>query len=102
MVGSILLSENYFEAASASSAEIFNWLKIKSVLTAFSLLFDGNYSNFELFLRVSVVSNLLNMYSGSYCVRTEFVVVYFPTLLSIVIAGSVLMHFSAVSPSSLL
>ena len=75
------------------------FFSIKSVLTAFSLSFDVGHT-FKSFLQVSVVSNLFNTYSGLYCVRTDFVVVCFPTALATVIKDSVPMHFFEVSSSS--
>ena len=45
-------------------------------------------------MQVSVVSNLLNTYSGLYCVRADFVAVCFPTALSTVVKGFVQMHVS--------
>ena len=66
---------------------------VKSVLNAFSLLFDVGHFTFKSFLQVSVVSNFFNTYSGLYCVRTDFVVVCSPTVLSTVIKGFVPMPF---------
>ena len=82
-----------------SCAFVFGW-NVKSVLIVFSLLFGVGHFTFKSFLRLSVVSNLLNTYSGLYCVWTDFVVVCFPTGLSTVVKGSAPMHFSEVSWSS--
>ena len=68
---------------------------VKSVLTAYYLLFDVGHSTFKSFLQVSVVSNVFNTYSGGfYCIGTDF------AALSIVIKDAVPMHFSEVSSSS--
>ena len=72
---------NSYEATAVSLGEtncnfVFGW-NVKSVLTAFSLLFDLSYFTFKSFLQVSVVCNLFNAYSGLYCVQTDFVFVCF-------------------------